>query len=275
MTAYRVRAVQEWSRFTLGVRRAAGCAAFASVWVGAWVGGVWLVGDRYVYADGPVEGRQAPASGAMAFRARSPALEPVAGHDPLPEDTELSPLTPLHPRDYPLDGLSRAVIPGVCPDVALTTFAGESIQFSPEARVALPFRARLLELEHVVRDLALVFYGRPPSAILVASSYDCRSVSGKNRRLSEHALGNAIDIAGFRFAASGGSGALAPAFEVRIAQHWKAAGDAELERHARFLEALTQALLARDVFRTLLGPAHPDHADHFHFDMARQYYVDL
>jgi hypothetical protein len=29
------------------------------------------------------------------------------------------------------------------------------------------------------------------------------------------------------------------------------------------------------VFRTLLGPAHPDHADHFHFDMAPHPYVNL
>ena len=64
-------------------------------------------------------------------------------------------------------------------------------------------------------------------------------------------------------------------FEVRIDRHWKAHGDATRELHARFLEAFTQALIARDVFRTLLGPAHRDHADHFHFDMAPHYYVDL
>jgi hypothetical protein len=62
---------------------------------------------------------------------------------------------------------------------------------------------------------------------------------------------------------------------VRVDRHWNASGDAQVERHARFLHALTQALIARNVFRTLLGPAHPDHRDHFHFDMAPQHYVDL
>jgi hypothetical protein len=93
-------------------------------------------------------------------------------------------------------------------------------------------------------------------------------VSGR-LRLSEHALGNAIDISGFRFEALDG----APAFEVRVDLHWRASGDEA--RHSRFLHALTETLLERGVFRTLLGPAHPDHADHFHFDMAPHPYVNL
>jgi hypothetical protein len=125
----------------------------------------------------------------------------------------------------------------------------------------------------VLREVSIPFYGRAPSALLVAASYDCRSISGNTRRLSEHALGNAIDITGFRFGEL--EAASAPAFEVRIDRHWKARGDATRELHSRFLQAFTQALIARDVFRTLLGPAHRDHADHFHFDMAPEYYVDL
>jgi hypothetical protein len=38
---------------------------------------------------------------------------------------------------------------------------------------------------------------------------------------------------------------------------------------------LTRELVARRIFRTLLGPAEPDHADHFHFDMAPSPYVNL
>jgi hypothetical protein len=140
---------------------------------------------------------------------------------------------------------------------------------SPPARVAAPFRERLRELEQVVQERSLEIYGRLPSAILVAASYDCRSVSGKNRRLSEHALGNAIDIRGFRFDALDGA---AP-FEVHIDRHWQASGDEA--HHRRFLHAVTDSLLGREVFRTLLGPAHPDHADHFHFDMAPHPYVNL
>jgi hypothetical protein len=274
MTALRARVREEWSRFILGARRAAACTAIAGAWVGAWLLGVWLLGSHCVYADGA----NAPARVAfdgepLDLSARSTSVERVAGREL--ERAPLEALTPRHSRAYPLDGLSRAMRKGACTEDALTTFTGQSVPFLPAARVAAPFRARLAEFERVVLDLSRVFYGRAPSAILVASSFDCRSVSGKNQRLSEHALGNAIDITGFRFAADGTASAGAAAFEVRVDRHWKATGDAEREQHARFLDALTQALLARDVFRTLLGPAHPDHADHFHFDMAPHYYIDL
>jgi hypothetical protein len=257
MTAYAIRARQEWLRLALGMRRAAGCVAFACACVGAWVIGVWLLGDCFVF-DGGV-----PAEPASVAPARD-------GVRPAPAPPTL--VSPRRGDDYPLDGVPRAASPGRCPDVALTTFAGESIAFEPAARVAAPFRARLVLLEQIVRDVSQAFYGRAPSAIQVAASYDCRAVSGNPRRLSEHALGNAIDVTGFRFAADASG---SEAFELSIDRHWNAQDGTDEERHERFLRALTQALLARDVFRTLLGPSHRDHADHFHFDMAPHPFVNL
>jgi hypothetical protein len=238
----RSRARREEVELALGMRRATGCLAFAS--------------------SPRATGRPSPATPEAALE-----LEPVAGLDRDPP--------PRPPRPYPLDDRSRAVGPGTiaCPAVELIDHAGDSIAFDPPARVAPPFRERLRELERVLREVSAPFYGRPPSALLIASSYDCRSISGSRQRLSEHALGNAIDITGFRFDTL--EPASAPGFEVRIDRHWKAHGDATRELHARFLEAFTQALIARDVFRTLLGPAHRDHADHFHFDVAPHYYVNL
>jgi len=184
---------------------------------------------------------------------------------------------------YPLDRLRRSsgARAASCPKLELRKFRGDQLQFLPAARVVEPFRKRLLELERVVREVSLRVYSRPPSAVLVAASYGCRSVRGKQRRLSEHALGNAIDIAGFRFPplpsskAAGVPPALALGFDVRVDQDWRARGTALRRRHSRFLHELTAALLRRDTFRTLLGPAHRDHGDHFHFDMAPEHYVDL
>jgi len=185
---------------------------------------------------------------------------------------------------YPLDRLRRSSKQGGavgCPKLELHRFRGKQLQFLPAAKVVEPFRERLLELERVVSEVSLRVYARKPSAILVAASYGCRSVRGKQRRLSEHALGNAIDIAGFRFSpvAKGKSrglpAALARGFDVRVDQDWKGRGNALRRRHSRFLHELTAALVERDIFRTLLGPAHRDHGDHFHFDMAPQHYVDL
>jgi len=184
---------------------------------------------------------------------------------------------------YPLDRLRRSAGQSAasCPKLELRKFRGDTLQFLPAARVVEPFRKRLLELERVVREVSLRVYARAPSAVLVAASYGCRSVRGKKRRLSEHALGNAIDIAGFRFSplpsskAAGVPAALAAGFEVRVDQDWQGRGNAVRRRHSRFLHELTAALVQRDTFRTLLGPAHRDHADHLHFDMAPQHYVDL
>lgn len=273
------RARDEEQKLAIGARRATGCFALAGAWVGAWLLGVWAFGSFLVYADTS----QAPGmhlepsamqgpSGARPPSSAPPEtaleLEPVAGLD-------REPLLPRLARAYPLDDRSRAAGAGTlaCPAVELTDHAGDGIAFDPPARVAPPFGERLRELERVLREVSIPFYGRAPSALLVASSYDCRSISGRSQRLSEHALGNAIDITGFRFDTL--EAASAPGFEVRIDRHWKARGDATRELHARFLEAFTQALIARDVFRTLLGPAHRDHADHFHFDVAPHYYVDL
>jgi hypothetical protein len=217
---------------------ATGCA---SVWLLA----LWSIGALFVY--------DSPAGEAVVSSA---ALEPQL------------------PETYAFDDLPRAIDGAVsCPRIELIEYVGVSVRFSPAARVAVPFRERVVELERVVRDTSLAFYGRAPSALLIAASYDCRPVTGNRKRLSEHALGNALDITALRFDADAATGE--PAFDVRVDRHWSGSGDALVERHARFLHALTQALIARNVFRTLLGPAHPDHRDHFHFDMAPQHYVEL
>jgi hypothetical protein len=178
---------------------------------------------------------------------------------------------------YALDGLSREGKRGACPKVQLGEFRGESLRFSPPARVTPAFRPRLVQLESIVREVALRVYGRAPTTLLVAASYACRTVNRHPHRLSEHALGNAIDISGFRFAPvpATGSHPAQDGFDVRIRQHWKAHSGSLERRHARFLDELTRTLMERDVFRTLLGPAHRDHKDHFHFDMAPGHYVDL
>lgn len=226
---------------------AIGCAS-------AWLLALWLIGALVVY--------------------HSPAAEPVVTLTGAEAPSSSGALAPQLSEVYAFDDLPRTIDGAVsCPSIELVEYAGSSVRLLPAARVAAPFRERIVELERVVRETALAFYHRAPSALLIAASYDCRPVTGNHERLSEHALGNALDITAVRFDADAATGE--PAFDVRVDRHWKASGDALVERHARFLHALTQALIARNVFRTLLGPAHPEHQDHFHFDMAPQHYVEL
>jgi hypothetical protein len=248
----RARRAQE--RAVFGARVALDVLLVAIGCASAWLIALWSIGALVVYD--------------------SPAGDPVATSTGTPAPSASGALESQLSEVYAFDGLPRAIDGAVsCPHIELSEYAGTSVRFLPAAQVAAPFRERLAELERVVHETSLSFYGRAPSALLIAASYDCRPVTGNRKRLSEHALGNAIDITGFRFDADAATGE--PAFDVRIDHHWNASGDALVERHARFLHALTQALIARNVFRTLLGPAHPDHKDHFHFDMAPQHYVEL
>lgn len=264
----------EWARATLGARRALLCTLIASAWLGSWLLGVWLLGALIVYRSSAAAPDVSSVSHGALLPSPPTRERQGAGEPPVrPASVNAEPSRPPA-QPYALDGVPRALHGGVeCPSVELLDYPGIASSFSPTAHVTPPFREHVLELERVLRDVSVRFYGRAPSAVLIAASYDCRPVTGNSSRLSEHALGNAIDISGFRFDADPVGGA--PAFDVLVARDWKAGGSAESERRAQFLDAFTRALIDRDVFRTLLGPAHPEHADHFHFDMAPQRYVHL
>lgn len=88
------------------------------------------------------------------------------------------------------------------------------------------------------------------AAINQASGYVCRPRNGSTR-LSEHAFGNALDIAAFRLA-DGRTIAVAPDLEVKP---------------RAFVDKLRA--LACGPFRTVLGPgSNADHANHLHLDLA-------
>src|SRR5262249_55184286 len=163
-----------------------------------------------------------------------------------------------------------------CPDVELVRYAGDLVRFRNAARVFPAFRDRLPAFERIVHDVGIEVYGRPPKSIQLLGSYVCRRMQGHARWLSEHALGNAIDVQGSDFWSvpkdaklpEGLPKQFANGFEVSVIRHWnKKTGHAAV--HARFLRLVIQRLVDQgDVFNVLLGPGYPDHANHFHFDMA-------
>lgn len=255
----RLQLARERARF--GARVALDLLLIALGAAAAWLVGIWAVGTLVVGRAAP-EHRGAPEDG---------ELETAELRRPLAPEV---PLAPRAPGAYALDGLPRALDGELtCPDVGLIDYPGTSLRLEPAARLAVPFREHVLALEQVTREVGLRVYGRAPGALRIAASYHCRPVTGNRERLSEHALGNALDVTAVRFDADPARGE--PGFEVRVERHWNASGDAEARQHARFLRELTEELLRRNVFRTLLGPAHPNHEDHFHFDMAPHPYVAL
>lgn len=97
-------------------------------------------------------------------------------------------------------------------------------------------------------------YGGGATSIRVVASYACRTRnSRKGAKLSEHATGNAIDIAGIGLARGG---------EIKLLTDWNK------RREGAMLRKMWRA--ACGPFGTVLGPeSNRFHLDHFHFDVAK------
>jgi len=181
---------------------------------------------------------------------------------------------------YALDEISREIpARGAvrCPAMPLTDYAGSAVRFHAPARVHPAFVAKLRGLEEAARAVAIEVYGRPPARMHHLGTYNCRRIPGYPHLVSEHGLGNAIDVDAFSFGPlpagaalpAGAPRALRGAFDVSVAAHFGAARGPLGPLHRRFLHRLALRL-ARDtsLFRVVLGPGYPGHGDHFHLDMA-------
>lgn len=187
---------------------------------------------------------------------------------------------------YELDATTRTVpARGAvsCPKLDLVTYRGKILRYKTPLLVHPAFVERLERFEGVVRDVAVEIYGRAPSRVRHLGTYSCRRIGGYPELLSEHALGNAIDIEAFDFdalpAAERSKSALPPplrgSFRASVLQHADGTGPIA-SVHRRFLRKLAARLMARkDVFRVLLGPSYPGHKNHFHFDVAPYRLVDV
>lgn len=196
---------------------------------------------------------------------------------------------------YPLDNVSRELVPGnaaVCPELTFTRYAGEHVPYSRPALVEQAFIAKLKRFEAVAVELGHTFYRRAPTLLRHYGVRVCRTVRGNSTRLSEHALGNAIDVVGFHFprltqqqrttenvepprTAEGLPRRLHSAFEVNVREHWGGGRQPIEQRHQRFLRALVDRVTEDNIFRGVIGPGREGHADHLHFDQSPWGYVLL
>jgi hypothetical protein len=129
-------------------------------------------------------------------------------------------------------------------------------------RVALPARLILdcrfaavlgTWLSEVVSPVAASLLGSPVEEVVTGPGYQCRRRS--DAKLSQHALGKAVDISGFR---------LADGRNIPVARLAEAEG-AEL----MFLMAVSTS--ACGYFTTVLGPgSDPAHVQHLHIDLAER-----
>ncbi len=118
----------------------------------------------------------------------------------------------------------------------------------------------VLWLRRSVEPAAQAILGSPLQRIEHLGTYSCRRVGGGERgRWSEHATGNAIDIAAF---------VLADGRRISVLGDWASTGEGEgAGEEARFLREVRDG--ACGIFGTVLSPDYNEaHADHFHLDQA-------
>lgn len=216
--------------------------------------------------------------------------EPAPAEPTTTEEADVEPQVPpwegllrrYRPDPYALDHLSRSADRDErgrlqCPELDLVTHKGEHVRYHKSIRVNDFFRERLVRFEEVVARVGEEVYGRAPSRIVHYGTYNCRTIRHRKYRLSEHALGNAIDIAEFRFDAAPRDKRkeardFPGAFRVNVERHWEGE-EGKNRTHSVFLKTLVNELRNDDVFRGMIVPPARGHKNHLHLDMGRWSYL--
>ncbi len=135
---------------------------------------------------------------------------------------------------------------------------GGQVEVSPKATLACPVISELDRwIAESVQRSAMTWFGEQVVEIKQISAYSCRGMNGQpGAHISEHAFGNALDIAAFK---------LQSGHEIIIKKAWK--GGSYEERG--FLRDV--AMDACERFSTVLAPgSNVYHYDHFHLDLSRR-----
>jgi hypothetical protein len=140
--------------------------------------------------------------------------------------------------------------------VAAPVSAGP-VAVSPAATLACPLVSVLDHwIDEAVQPAAIKWFGVPVVEIKQISAYSCRGMNGDpNATISEHAFGNALDVAGFT---------LADGRKLDVQHGWH--GTPEEQAFLHDVQAT-----ACDRFTTVLAPgANIYHYNHIHVDLMRR-----
>jgi hypothetical protein len=168
-------------------------------------------------------------------------------------------LTAARPAEKPVSFASRVrSLLGVRPaSMRREQPPATAVAIEPRATLACPLIAAVDRwVLDDVQPAAAAWFGEPVVEMKQLSSYACRSINGRpGANISEHAFGNALDVAAFK---------LASGREVSVKSGWRGRPE-----ELGFLRQVHAAACER--FSTVLGPgADAFHYDHFHLDLARR-----
>jgi hypothetical protein len=200
---------------------------------------------QYPYPQRPAFGLSPPAS----VRPQ-PATPPVEEIDDYDEPVRTRPgVAP--PRAAP------APLPALGPQRSPRATGATAVEIKPAATLACPIVSALDQwIANAVQPAAQHWFGQPVVEIRQISAYSCRGMNGNpNSRISEHAFGNALDIAAF---------VLADGHRITVKDGWR--GTPEEQGFLRDVQGA-----ACEQFTTVLAPgSNRFHYDHIHVDLMRR-----
>ena len=199
-----------------------------------------------------------PAAPPPRYRSPPPVGSPREDFSPEPYDRRPLVDAPGVPRDAPRASAREPPLGplGGARDIPATP-SFTPVAVSPPATLACPIVSELERwIAGAVQPAAMRWFGSPVAEIKQISAYSCRGMNGNSRAsISEHAFGNALDIAAFT---------LADGRKITVKNGWRG-----LPEEQGFLRDVQAA--ACDQFSTVLAPgSNVYHYDHIHVDLMRR-----
>jgi hypothetical protein len=212
------------------------------------------------YSQPPVATPGQPQYGAPQLGAplslRAPGIP-----EPIEQDIDAPPDVSSYPPNYAPGSPASELAPlpplGPPRDPLVTASAGP-VEVKPPATLACPIVSALDQwISAAVQPAAQHWFRQSVVEIKQISAYSCRGMNGDpNAHISEHAFGNALDIAEFT---------LADGHKVSVQYGWHGTPEEQ-----GFLHDVQSA--ACDQFTTVLAPgANVYHYNHIHVDLMRHY----
>lgn len=204
-----------------------------------------------------------PAQAGAPMRLNAPGTEPPDEEDQVAGPDTTSPMmarpssrAPYASQPYP-SANQPYTPPRLGPSQGSPVNRFGSVAVKPAATLACPIVSALDRwLADSVQPAAQRWFGSPVAEIKQISAYSCRGMNGNSRaHISEHAFGNALDIASFT---------LADGRRISVKDGWKG-----LPEEQGFLRDVQGA--ACQQFNTVLAPgSNVYHYDHIHVDLMRR-----
>ena len=192
-------------------------------------------GESVMVGGVPLASEPAPASRG-GVDARVAGEDETSGSFPLSRGALWARWNALRGDPYELDGVERRLDEGeraTCDSKSMVSYRGSRLRYAGALTISEPFKERLERFEHVVAEVAFEVYGREPSRIRHYGAYSCRSTRNRSWVVSEHALGDAVDVVCFDFSPAtkkqpltcGLPGALKHSFQIRAYRGLRAGPD--------------------------------------------------